>query len=202
MTTQPLERTNETWLEQLRATGPATEAAQRDLRELVARAMHQAAGSRGASDPALLEDLTQVAMMKVLANLERFEGRSRFTTWAWSVSLRAAFSELRRALYREEHPDEQPASEAPSPAPDPADHAEREEIVALLHRVIEEELTERQRTAILGELSGRPRPELLAELGTNAGAFHKLVHDARAKLKNGLVSAGICDHEVRQAFDL
>lgn len=197
------QRTNEQWLSELCASGPAAEAALADLRALVAGAVRRAVGAAGTADEATLEDLTQVGQVHVLRQLGRFEGRSRFTTWAWAVAVRAALSELRRAAYRASAEPLPAESATPaSAAPTPPESAERGEIVALMQGVIARELTERQRTALVAELDGTPREVLLARLGINANALHKLLHDARRKLLLGLRAAGIHDDEVREAFDL
>jgi RNA polymerase sigma-70 factor (ECF subfamily) len=195
------ERTNEQWLAELRSPAdPVAGSALADLRGLVAAAVRSAAG---ASRAGAVEDLTQVALVHVLRQLERFEGRSRFTTWVYAVAVRAALSELRRAVYRSSSEplpgeDEEPASTA---APPPA-RAARNEIIGLMRRVIERDLTERQRAALLGELDGEPRTELAARLGTNPNALAKLLFDARETLLVGLRDAGITDEEVREAFEL
>lgn len=189
----------ETWLAELRAEDPE---AQRRLQALVAGAVRKAVGGQ-VVDEATLDDLIQVAVVRVLRNLHRFEGRSKFSTWAWAVAVRAAFSELRRASVRQAAglPTGE-ALELASTAPPPERGVERQEIVEIMQRVISAELTERQRLALLGELAGRPQEDLLAELGLNRNALYKLTHDARRKLKQGLLAAGICDDQVREAFDL
>ena len=203
MAAERTERTNEQWLEELRSSSRrASDAALTDLRALAAAAVRSAARAARAGE-STLEDLTQVALVHVLRQLGRFEGRSRFTTWVYAVAVRAALSELRRAAYRASSaplPDEadEPAS---TTAPPPA-RAARNEIVALMHRVIERDLTERQRAALLGELDGRPRAELAATLGTNPNALAKLLFDARERLLTGLRDAGITDDEVSEAFEL
>lgn len=200
------QRTNEQWIRELRAArdgrGPSGGVLE-ELRALVLGAARKALRATGAPDDSALEDVTQVALVQVLRQLERFEGRSRFTTWAWAVAVRAALSELRRSAYRRSEgalPDE---AEAPaSAAPAPEERAEREEIVAVMRRVLETELTERQRAALLGELDGTPRAELAERLGTNPNALAKLLHDARHRLHGHLRLAGIEDDEVREVFDL
>lgn len=197
------QRTNEQWLADLRSpAGPFTEAALADLRALVAAAVRAAVGGSRAGE-GMVEDLTQVAQVHVLRQLAHFEGRSRFTTWVYAVAVRAALSELRRAAYRgtaEPLPGEDDAPASPSASP--SAHAARNEIVALIHRVIERDLTERQRAALLGELDGKPRAELAAGLGTNPNALAKLLFDARERLVVGLRNAGITDEEVREVFEL
>jgi RNA polymerase sigma-70 factor (ECF subfamily) len=196
-------RSNEEWLAALRGEDDAARRAQTELRTLVQGALRRATGGPGALDEATLEDLTQVAVLRVLEKLDRFEGRSRFTTWAYSVAVRAAFSELRKAPYRNGPPAEEPAGEeAADEAATGSARLERREIVDVLYRVLETALTEKQRTAVLGDLRGTPGPALAAELGTNPNALHKLMHDARARLHDGLRAAGITDDEVREAFGL
>lgn len=196
-------RSNDEWLRALRRPdGPDGLAAQEELRGLVLNALRRATANQGNVDAATLDDLTQVALLQVLSKLDRFEGRSQFTTWAYSVAVRAAFTELRRSRYREASVDESVAAAVPDEAAEPAERSEREEIVEVLNRVIEEDLTERQRTAVRGELAGRPQAELLSELGINRNALYKLLHDARKKLHGALCAAGICDDEVREVFDL
>ena len=54
-------------------------------------AMFRMTGSR--DDAA---DLAQEAFLKALNNLPKFDGRSRFSTWLWSVALNLCTSKLRR----------------------------------------------------------------------------------------------------------
>ena len=68
-------------------------------------------------------------------------------------------------------------------------------------RVIAEDLTERQRTAILAELRGVPTIEIAERMGTNQNALYKLVHDARKKLRRALLDAGFSESELRAAYD-
>ena len=197
-------RSNEEWVAALQARGAGADEAQADLRRLVLGALRKSSGRFGGVDEATLEDLAQVAVLRIIDKLDRFAGKSRFTTWAFSVALRTAFSELRKSQHS--HPKPADIDTAGETVEDPGEAAatglERAEIVDLLYRVIENDLTERQRTAILGELRGRPLEELETELGTNRNALYKLVHDARKKLRAGLEAAGISDDDVRQIFDL
>jgi RNA polymerase sigma-70 factor (ECF subfamily) len=191
------ERSNEAWLDALRGAEPDALA---DLAGLVAGALRKALRPRRLDD-ATLDDLGQVAVLQVLEKLDHFEGRSRFTTWAWSVAVRAAMTELRRPVYRTGDGDDA-LPEVATDAAGPAATAERQDVVDALYRVIEHDLTERQRTAVLGELRGRPQEELLDELGIDRNALYKLRHDARRKLRAGLGAAGICDVAVREALGL
>ncbi|MFT5052718.1 MAG: RNA polymerase sigma-70 factor (ECF subfamily) [Chlamydiales bacterium] len=202
---QKTRRSNADWLTALQdPDSPGGPAAQVDLRGLVAGVLRKATASHGSLDDATLDDLTQVATLQILDKLDRFEGRSKFTTWAYSVAVRAALSELRRSPRTSlgAGTEEAALGVAADPGHEPATVSEREEIVGILHRVIERDLTERQRAAVVGEMSGTPQADLLAQLGINRNAFYKLLHDARRKLHDSLCAAGICDDEVREAFDL
>jgi len=198
-------RSNAEWLAALKdPAGPAGAGAQVELRALVAAVLRKATANLARLDEATIDDLTQVATLQIIDKLDLFEGRSRFTTWAYSVAVRAALSELRRSRHRTL--EVEPVGAALDVAADgnggPQSASEREEIVALLHRVIDQDLTQRQRAAVLGQLGGTPQAELLEQLAMNRNAFYKLLHDARRKLHDSLCAAGICDDEVREAFDL
>ena len=65
-----------------------------------------------------------------------------------------------------------------------------------LYYLIENTLTNRQRTALLAELKGMPQVEIARQLGCNLNALYKLTHDARKKLKSGLESAGYAADEL------
>jgi hypothetical protein len=47
-----------------------------------------------------------------------------------------------------------------------------------------------------------PQAELAARLGLNRNALYKLGHDARQKLKRGLLAAGVTEDDVRDVFEI
>ena len=60
-------------------------------------------------------------------------------------------------------------------------------MLARINRVIDEELTERQRRAlIMLGMQGMPMEEAARRLKTNRNALYKLLHDARLRLKQRL----------------
>jgi RNA polymerase sigma-70 factor (ECF subfamily) len=69
-----------------------------------------------------------------------------------------------------------------------------------MHRVIQNELTEKQKTALLAELKGMPQEEIVRHLGSNRNAVYKLTHDARKRLKQGLEAAGYGADDINSAF--
>jgi len=200
------ERTNEDWLRSLGGPGTADEAAVAELREVLRRGLRRALTGRAAADDGFIEDMTQEGALKVLNGLTTFRGDSRFTTWAITVAVRVAFTELRRARWKDVSLDRL-VEDAPAklPAAPPADaplQDARQAVLAEMHRVVETELTDRQRQALVAELRGMPQGEIAAQMGLTRNALYKLTHDARRNLKRGLEAAGIEGNEVRKAFDL
>ena len=61
---------------------------------------------------------------------------------------------------------------------------------------IQNDLTKRQRTALLAELKGVPQDEIARNLGSNRNAIYKLTHDARKKLNQRLEAAGFTAEDV------
>lgn len=200
------ERTNEDWLQALGAAGAADEAAVAEVREILRRGLRRALTGRAAADDGFIEDMTQEGIVKVLAGLATFRGDSRFTTWAITITVRVAFTELRRARWQDVSLD-QLVADAPArlPTAEPADapaQDARQAILATMHQVLASGLTDRQRQALVAELRGMAQGEIAAQMGLTRNALYKLTYDARQNLKRGLEAAGIDGDEVRTAFGL
>lgn len=202
-----MSRDNDRWLAELRAVGSERESALLDLRSALLRNLRKAMSNRGPQDEAFLEDVVQDSLLRILERLEQFQGRSRFLTWATSIAIRVAMGELRRSRWKDVSLDEVIAHtdamgqytldslSTPSGAP-ALGSAERQAIVETLYSLIESELTDKQRIALLAEMKGMPQDEIARHLGSNRNAVYKLTHDARKKLKKGLESAGYTAEEV------
>lgn len=175
------ERTDEAWIEALRACGPATSQADvvSDLRDFLRRTLAKGFGRRLA--PEDLEDLAQESVLRVHGKLDSFQGQSRFTTWAATIAVNCTLSELRRRRYQHVSIDE--AGERADWSPREGDSAADEEQIALLRRGIAEALTDRQREAIQAALGGMPLMELARRWNVSQGAVYKLLHDARRRLR-------------------
>ena len=99
-----------------------------------------------------------------------------------------ALTELRRKRWQDvsldalaSSPDEIRPAEFPDPAPGPAQAADKKAVTALLHRYIHDELTERQRSALLAVgIYGMPLEEVAHRMGSTRNAMYKLLHDAGA----------------------
>jgi RNA polymerase sigma-70 factor (ECF subfamily) len=188
-------RTNEEWLADLREDEPAALEA---LRAFLARGLRSVLDRRAGAGDEDVEDLAQDALLRILERLGSFRGDSRFTTWAMSVAVRLSLTTLRRRHWQDVSLDglELPPRETPA-SEEPAATAERADLVDALRDAIENDLTERQRTVIRAEMVGVPGVRLGQELGTNPNALYKLYHDARKKLKKGLLERGFDEDQVR-----
>lgn len=186
---------NSTWLAALRGEHPDRDQLIGDLRGYVRRALTSTLRRRS-PDPEQLEEMTQEAFAQLLSSLHTFRGDSSLPTWAVAVATRVAFSELRRQeQVRARAVDTAEAGTIDGrvddrmAAPDAA--LSRQGILETLNRTIADELTEKQRIAILAFLEGVPTDEIATRTGSNPNAVYKLVHDARRRLREALQRRGI-----------
>lgn len=207
-------RTNEAWLADLHAEGNPREAALEDLRAIIQRGLPYAL-SRWLSpdDPLfapLVEEITQDTLLRVLDQLDTFEGRSMFTTWVHKIAIRLALTELRRKRWQDSSLDEMIDNEEThisprllaDPQSGPATRAERTDIIKRIRRILEQELTPKQRQAILLlALQNRPIEEVAKQLKTNRNALYKLLHDARLRLRQRLERDGLSPQEILAIFE-
>jgi RNA polymerase sigma-70 factor (ECF subfamily) len=207
-------RTNEQWLEDLRAEGTIREAALTDLGLILAHSLQRGLiGQIDTSAPefdALVDDFVQEALLKVLENLDSFAGRSLFTTWASKIALNIGLTELRRKRWRDMSLDqltmtdtgEYTPSFVADPAPRPEEEAERRELLAYVSRLINEELTEKQRTALTAAvIQGRPLSEVAYMMNSNQNAIYKLLFDARQRLRRRLADDDLTPEDVIATFE-
>lgn len=195
-------RSNDWWLAALRSTGACNQEACEALRALLLRGLRRALGDRGV-DSSTLEDFAQEGLVRVLGSLDGFRGDSGFVTWAMAVALRVAFTELRRARWKDRSLEQMGVDRwLPDPSPGADDDLERRSLVATMQRIIRDRLTPRQRVSILAKLEGVPQVTLADALATNPNALYKLQHDARRRLREGILASGFTEADVRRILDL
>ncbi len=192
------------WIKRLKSEGRERETAIVELTELLVRGLSRSLSHRygGAVSP---DDIAQVAIMKILASLDQFEGRSRFTTWAMTIATRVGISELRRKHFQDVSLHDLATSESGTFEPVSSGSSvdvqlDRETVLATLDRMIETELTEKQRQAIAANLNGMPVEEIARRMESNRNAVYKLIHDARMRLRNGFEKAGITPEDFDALF--
>ncbi len=206
-----IQRTNEEWVEAL--SNPVSDEALSDLRTLLLRGLRASLSSRISTDlDSITEDFAQEALLKILKNVHTFRGESRFTTWAQKIAVHVAFTELRRRRWKDvslQELIETPEGEEYTPIilkdPDasPELEATQSNIIEVVSDLIDSELTERQRTAMMAILQGgMAMDEVARQLGTNRNALYKLLHDARKRLQERLEEkAGLTAYEIMTLFE-
>jgi RNA polymerase sigma-70 factor (ECF subfamily) len=201
------ERTNAQWLAELRGGDP--DEALADLYDLLVRSLRTALGGHVGAAEADIEDFAQEALLKITANLDSFRGESRFTTWAKKIAMNVALTELNRRRRRDvslqDLLDRRTAAgrRLANPHPNPEQVAFQNLALARLRTIIDEELTEKHREAVVAViLEGMPIAEVARCMGTNQNALYKLLHDARKKLRSRMEAAGLSPQEVLRRYGL
>ena len=161
---------------------------------------------------ALAEEIAQDAWVAVLNGLARFEGRSSFRTWLFTIAANLAKTRGARearmlpfsALARQESEDERPVEadrfledghwgDAPAEWRNPEARLQDGETLAQIERAIAA-LPEAQRTVItLRDVRGLEADEVCEMLGISDGNQRVLLHRARAKVRRtleGVLAAG------------
>lgn len=196
---------DEDWVAILRSVGDEQTAALAKLNKILVGGLLRSFQGKGV-DAAFCEDIAQESVVKILDKLDTFQGRSRFTTWAMSIAIRGAVSELRKKRYQNvslnqlsdgeyleiEVPDE--STEQPEEA------NERRVVISKLKELIASKLSEKQRVALQGGLNGMSVDEIAIHTGSNRNAVYKLVHDARQKLKRELEQVGYDGASIQDLF--
>lgn len=201
-------RTDAQWCSEL--AGPSPDAALADLQGLLLRGLQFALASYSVTERDL-EDFVQDGLMRILQTLSSYRGEARFTTWAQKVCVRMALTELRRRRWRDVSLDDLMVNREMSdftPAVltdrsgDPGQATPVQMMMAAVQRIIDEELTERQRMAMLAVMQGgMPLHEVAERMGTNRNALYKLIHDGRQRLQQRMMNEGLTPQELLAMFD-
>ena len=203
-----MERNNEAWLRDLKADvarqAEAIEELLKHLRRGVLAYLYSRSDLNYLADSELRQmsnDFAQEALLKVQANLDKFQGKSKFTTWASKIAANHTISELRRAKWRDLSLDAmteagtslQEILTVPSNQTSiPDTENERQQVWDAINDVINNELTERQRQVLVAvKIENYPIAEVARLLETNPNNVYKLLHDARLKLKHGLQASDL-----------
>jgi RNA polymerase sigma-70 factor (ECF subfamily) len=203
------DRSNEEWLNDLR--GENKDSAIEDLRRILKKGLIYSLSSRISSDlEAHVDDFVQDAILRILDKMDTFRGESKFTTWAQKVAVRVAFTEMRRQRWKdislEDLMPEDSGDFTPlvlsDPSPDPEKQAAQTQVLELIDSMLSQDLTERQRTALLAIMhGGMPLDEVARRMDTNRNALYKLLHDARKQMRNRLLEKGMTPEEVLALFE-
>lgn len=193
------------WVSRLKGTEPDRSQAIAELRTILIKGLNKVLTPRGA-DSNTIEDIVQESVVRILDKIDQFEGRSQFVTWAMSIAINHGISMLRRKHFRNVSLDDVASDsemkwEVEDPhTQDPEDISEKNVLLSKLQNLIQENLTEKQRTLIMSHLKGVPMDVLVERIGTNKNAIYKLFFDAKTKLKAGLETAGYNVGDIQRLF--
>jgi len=187
------------WVEALSIPGPGQDDAMTRLHQLMVRASHhQVRRMRsmlaGVGSDRLDEIANQAAdeaMMAVLTKLPTFEGRSRFTTWAYKFAILQSATEVRKLAWLNREVELNDRTQIVERGPSPASYVEAADLASAVSLAIDAALTPHQRQITIALLvDGVPIDVLAQRLGTNRNALYKTVHDARTRLRAHLIDSG------------
>ncbi len=211
-----VQRDNQTWLADLNSSGEQRDTALTDLHTILLRILPNAVSRY--LDPssshfdAFVEDVAQDTLLRVLDRIDTFQGRSKFTTWVYKIAINLALSELRLRKWKEisldgleegDDPDQMPSAIFESSDPQPETFLERQDTISLVQKIIEEELTPRQKAVMRAvHLQGVPIDVVAERTNSNRNAVYKMMHDARLRIKNRLEREGFSPEELLSVFDL
>ena len=200
-------RNDHQWLEDLNSSASQRRSdAIADLRDLLLRGLTKTLAHHPRVDRAFVEDVVQEASLKILSNLDSFQGRSKFRTWAITIAVRTAVSQMRKRQWQDVSLESLTAAAVLDPSltidqSETADQtANRAALLRALKAVIDAQLTNKQWTAITAELAGMPLAEIAEKMDTSPNSLYKLLHDARKKLRRGLEAEGFTIDDVRSAL--
>ena len=126
------------------------------------------------------------ALLAIMSRLDRFERRSRFTTWAYKFAIHSAGVAVRRHAWRDRDLSSSPSEsleQLTRLSDDPGEAAQTRELLARISTAITR-LTAHQRDVLLAlAVDGVPIDVLADRLSSNRNALYKTLHDARTRLR-------------------
>lgn len=187
------------WVGALSAAGPERDEALQLLHGMLLRAARcQAMRMRpllgpvgGAALDEIVNQSADEALMALLGKLSTFEGRSKFSTWAYKFAVLQTATNVRRYAWRDRdvHLDRLESLADHGAAPE--QYAEAAELAAAVSEAIRTQLSPHQRHILVAlTLDDVPIDVLAERLGTNRNALYKALHDARQKLRSHLRVTG------------
>ena len=197
----PADGNSRDWVARLRTGHPRRDETIGDLHLVLrrvavhelSRRRHQLSSVAGPEFDDISQQAADDALVKVLDKLAEFEGRSRFTTWAYKFVMFEVSAKLARHAWQRQPPgnDEPALDQLPDRlAPRPEDRLDQAAQLEALTEAIAQ-LTQRQREVFVAiALNDVPIDLVAAQLGTNRNAVYKNLFDARRSLRAKLAAAG------------
>ena len=148
------------------------------------------------SNPDDAAELTQDTFVKLLENIDKFESRSAFYTWAFRIAVNLTLNYRKRkatvgftSLDAETASDNEQARQglaailSDAKSPDPAQVAENKELCDLIQKGISKLDDEHRTIIVLRDIEGMDYEQIAEVLGTELGTVKSRLSRARAALR-------------------
>lgn len=187
------------WVATLASPGPGHDQALSVLHTwMLKAARHQVWRMRGQLSGAGVDTLDELAhsaadeaLTVLLGKLHTFQGRSRFTTWAYKFAILQAATEVRRHAWAGREVSLDQTELWPDAGAGPEQHAEANDLARAVADAMQVALTPYQRRISIALLVDEVPIDVLAErMGTTRGALYKALHQARGRLRAQLTETG------------
>ncbi len=129
-----------------------------------------------------IEDLVQTVFFKVYKSLGKFEGRSKLSTWLYSICMHVAMDHRRKKGRQGTSANPEILPSLPSPDPDPCREAERTEERVLLGQALSRMKSPMRTVLVLYDLMDVSAEEIAAMLGTPIPTVRSRLFYARKEL--------------------
>jgi RNA polymerase sigma-70 factor (ECF subfamily) len=194
VTPSPRQDDDARWLTPLASSGPAHDRAVGELHRLLLRAstfeVRRRSAALGLAASSELDDIANQAaddaLLAIMSRLDRFERRSKFTTWAYKFAIHSAGVAVRRHAWRDRDlssSSSESLEQLTRLSDDPGEAAQTRELLARISTAITR-LTAHQRDVLLAlAVDGVPIDVLADRLSSNRNALYKTLHDARTRLR-------------------
>ncbi len=188
------------WITMLSGSGPEHEEAVQQLHELMLRAARHQISRMYLTLPEIgtvrwdeiIHQAADEATVAALGKLSTFEGRSRFTTWAYKFGILHATVAVRRSMWRHREVPLEQLPDPPSLEGSPEQYVEGTEFVTAVAQALDDVLTPHQRRVVIALLVDHVPVDVLADrLNSTRNALYKTLHDARRRLRVHLTTTGL-----------
>ena len=151
------------------------------------------------------EDAVQDAFLRAFLHLQRFDGRSTFSTWLTRIGINSALMILRKRRNSREVPAQSSNEsdalwEITDSAPDPEKQYVEKERARLVRKAITNLRPSIRRPLELHALQGHSMKEMAGEIGVSVSAAKGRLHHAKMALRKSKALRNMNDHDWRQRF--
>ena len=133
-----------------------------------------------------LEDLVQTVFIKVYRTLDRFEGRSKISTWLYRICVHVAMDHLRSKKRQKPTVDLQSAPPQADPRADPSEVSEMIEAVEHLQQALTRIKEPKRTVLVLHDLMEVPAEEIASTLNAPVPTVRSRLFYARRELARAL----------------